>query len=342
MVNKSPFMERFTEFAPQKEEIRAWVTKSREQWTEMFSMDFSDYEWDLNLVEEQQKKTFAEGYEKTKKSELINNFIIVCDRLARYKKHINDAKNLSPTFITTMAGAEFNPFPFTSLNLKYIFSLPAVQENTKHFFLIVLNKAFELTYNLWNEITSPDINVDEFVDIIMANIKEIQKRPELSRCAKAFKKIEESVHLLKGRFNNYYRDFVQTKNSTIMMEHFIIDVSKNTKADAQTTAQFRKIISFYQKIAKDQITNPKIKAMFDKVNDSFRELERNTEISVNIRENESDEETVESDDDVESEEEEDEEEIQRRENEMKARVAAQDKSVNELAAEIESVRVKKK
>lgn len=285
MFNKSPFMEKYEEFAAEHAELAEFVHKGRESWAEIFKLNFAEYEWDLNLVEEEQKKAFTEVYEQMKKSSIVNTFIIMCDRLIRYKRYITDKDNLNPIFITSMAGVEFCPFPFTKLNIKYIFSLQ-VQENIKQFFLVVLSKALELSYKLWVEITSPDINVDEFVEVIMANIEEIQKRPELNRCKKAFKKIKESVHLLKGRFNNYYRDFIQTKNSTIMMEHFILDVSKATKADADTTRQFRQIITFYRKIAQDQIQNPKIKMLFDKVNESFKELERNTSNLVSVKDDE--------------------------------------------------------
>lgn len=343
MFNGSPFMDKYKEFQAQRDEIAGFLSQSREQFKEMFSMDFSDYEWDLNLVEEEQKKLFSEAYEKIKKSDLINSFVIMCDRLVVYKRYIADAQNLNPIFITSMAGVEFCPFPFTHLNLKYIFSLGTVQENTKRFFMIVMNKAFELSYKLWGEITSPDINVDDFVEVIMSNIKEIQKRPELNRCGKAFKKIEESVHLLKGRFNNYYRDFIQTKNSTIMMEHFILDVSNSTKADVETTRQFRQIIGFYKKIAQDQITNPKVKMLFDKVNESFKELERNTGNLVNIQNDGEEQEDSDDDSDDSSD---DEDNIAAKEAERvaveeesrlrQAQEALKDKSIDELVDFINS------
>ena len=64
----------------------------------------------------------------------------------------------------------------------------------------------------------------------MRNIDEIQKQPELHRCKDAFKKIKESVMMLKTNFNEYYRDFVDTSDNTIIMQHFIVDVSKSTEA----------------------------------------------------------------------------------------------------------------
>ncbi|QYB17669.1 H339R-like protein [Pacmanvirus S19] len=295
MLSNSPFMRAYSEFGPQKAEIDTFCQQSREQIAELFTIDFSEYEWNLTLVEDELKKAFTEAYEKMKKSNFINVLIQISNNLIMYKKNFTDLTKLNHKFITTMPGTEWAPFPFTHLNVKYIFSLIGIGENTIRFFMTVLNKAFELSYKLYEEISSPDIDVDQFVKVIMTNIGEIQKRPELSRCRKAFQKIKESVELLKGRFNNYYRDFIATKDSTIMMQHFIIDVSKSTEADPQVTVEFRRIIAYYRKIAQEQITNPKIKMLFEKVNDSFKELERGAENLVNIREETVQEEPEDSD-----------------------------------------------
>ena len=98
----------------------------------------------------------------------------------------------------------------------------------------------------------------------MNNIGEVKKR--IPRCEKAFKKIEESVDLLKENFNGYYKDYVQTQNQMIIMESFVTDVAKNTKADPETTREFRQIISYYRKMAGQQIKNPPMKQLFDKIN----------------------------------------------------------------------------
>jgi hypothetical protein len=55
------------------------------------------------------------------------------------------------------------------------------------------------------------------------------------------------------------------------------------------TAQFRKIISYYRNMAQSQIKNPKAKALFDKVNESIKSWERDTENLVNISKTESEE-----------------------------------------------------
>jgi hypothetical protein len=137
--------------------------------------------------------------------------------------------------------------------------------------------------------TSPDIDVDEFVNVIVSSIDQIKNQPSLSRCTRAFDKIKESVHMLKDNFSEYYKDFLETKNSTIIMENFVIDVSKNTKKDPQLMQQFRKIISHYRSLAKSNIQNPQLRALFERVNDQFNQGDESHPNIVNIEKGKQDE-----------------------------------------------------
>ena len=280
----SPYLKTNPEFAPQRAELHEFCKSSTETIDQLFSMDLTEYEWNLETVDEEIKKRFAGVYEAAKKSKLVNTFIITCDRLVPYKQNFNDLEKLNPKFITCMAGTEWCPFSFSGLNYKMLFSQTNIKDNNIRFFMTILFKVFDFSYKLWQETVSPDCDVDQFVDVIMTNIDEIKKRaPELSRCGKAFKKITESVQLLKSNFSTYYRDFVETKDSTTMMQSFIMDVSKQTNSDPEVMREFREIIKYYKKLAKQQPNNPKMKALFDKVSDSFKQLEKGATNLVNIK-----------------------------------------------------------
>lgn len=278
---ESPIMKPGSAFEAEKQELLAWCAEASADIARIFSMDFSDYEWNLNTLDDELRKNFSSIYMEMKRSALVSTFIVMCDRLVTYKRHF-DMNKLNHRFITSMSGVEWRPFPFSQLNLKYAMSLP-IGTNAITFFMTILSKAYELSHALYMEIQSPDIDVDQFVEFIMGSIDKIQKRPELSRCRDAFQKIKESVHLLKARFNGYYRDFISTNDSTIMMQHFIIDVSKSTDASPKVTAQFRTIIGYYRKITQDQISDPKVRMLFDRMNASFKDLDRDTENIVKIR-----------------------------------------------------------
>lgn len=283
LLATSPFMERNKQFNHQREQILKFCEDAEKKCEGLFYLDFADYEWNLTLVDDELRKKFTEAYDKMKKDELVKTFIIMYDRLIPYRKNFEDSQKFNPKFINNMAGAEWCPFPFTNLNIKHIFSLTSAGSNTITFFMCVLNKAYEFSGKVYNEVQSPDVDVEQFVDIIMKSIDNIQKQPELHRCHEAFQKIKDSVKMLKNNFNGYYRDFIGTNDSTIMMQHFILDVSKSTDASPVVTAQFRKIITYYRKVAQQQTMNPKVKMLFDKVNESFSALERGTENLVNIK-----------------------------------------------------------
>lgn len=337
----APCFKKYGEFEGDIAKIREYIEAARKKTTEIFSMDFSDYEWNLELLEPEQKKQFSEMYEKAKSCEIVNTFIIVCDNLINYRSYIADIDKLDHKFILNMPGVEFAPFPFTNMNLKRLFTLMSADAqndpgessatNAKnaetygrlmHYMMLLLNKIFTLSHGLYKVISKPDIDVDEFVEVIMNNLSEVKKH--IPRCEKAFKKIEESVHLLRDNFSTYYKDFVSTKNQTIIMENFILDVSKNTKADPTTTRQFREIINYYRKLAKNNIKNPQLKMLFDKVDENVAKLEKYN--NINRAEREDAESSDESDYDEEIEIERDEYKEEREKN--------MEKSVDELAEEI--------
>lgn len=284
LLKDSPFMVACTEFSVQAEQLNTFCTWAKGKIIEIFNVDLSDFEWDFSRLTEAHKKLFSEAYEAMKRSDLVKTFVLLCDKLVPYKKYFIDLDNLNHKFITTMAGTDWSPFPFTTLNIKHIFTLPGVGENTITFFMTILNKAYVLSRQLYDELQSPDIDIDKLADLIMSNINEIQRRPELSRCGEAIRKIKESIGLLKNRLPSYYRDFLATNDNTIIMQHFIIDVSSETKASPTVIRQFGIIADYYRNIAEQQITNPKVKMLLSKINESFKELERGTTNLVNIRE----------------------------------------------------------
>jgi hypothetical protein len=123
----------------------------------------------------------------------------------------------------------------------------------------------------------------------MGSIEEVKKA--IPRCDQAFQKIIDSISLLKGNFSNYYKDFTISGNPTIIMENFVLDVSKNTKSSPTVMAQFRKIISHYRKLASQHASNPKLQSLFSQVDANFKELEK-CESSDSSSDNESDEENL--------------------------------------------------
>jgi len=275
MFVKIKFLESYDDVKNNKVEIEDFIKKARKEVDTIFDINLKDYEWNLNLVDEKVKDEFAEKYEKMKTSEVLKIYITMCNKLVMHKKYLKDFEKINYKFILNMPGIEFCPLPFTKLNFKYMVDNMHTIGNKDQeikFILMWLHKLMELSYRLYQNYSKPDVDVNEFVEVIMSNIDMVKKH--IPRCEKAFKEIQNSVKLLQNNFSNYYKDFIQTKNQMIIMENFVSDVASNVSADAETTRQFKQIIKFYRKHAGDKINNPKIRELFDKVNDHFSELDK--------------------------------------------------------------------
>ena len=247
--------------------------------------------------------SFNEIYTEMKKCSLINTIIVTCKNLIPHKKSIEDVNELKDKFLLK-GGLNFAPLPFLIFNFKQIYIDDRLSEENKDFILVILHKLYTISHEIYDTISSPDIDVNEFVTIIMNSIDDVKKH--IPRCDQAFNKIAESVDLLRGNFNSYYKDYISSNNPTIIMENFVLDVSKNTRASPTLTAQFRKIISHYRKIASQQANNPKLQTLFQQVDKNFQELE-NQRKKADSGENDGDEdadEDADADEDVEMTEEE--------------------------------------
>ena len=222
---------------------------------------------------------FSEIYTEIKKCNIVNTIIITCKNLIPYKKSLEDIKELKDKFLTKSGGINFAALNGVVFNFKHIYIDDRLTAENREFLLTILHKLYIIGYDTYNILSSPDIDVGEFVTVIMSSIQDVKKH--IPRCDQAFNKIAESVDLLKGNFGGYYKDYVSSNNPTIIMENFVLDVSKNTKASPTLTSQFRKIISHYRKMASQQANNPKLKTLFQQVDKNFQELEEQSKRAEN-------------------------------------------------------------
>ncbi len=219
------------------------------------------------------EKQFSSVFQECKKCNLVNLIIVTCKNLIAHKHQLKNVEQLNDKFLVQSGGISFAPLPeLPALNFKQIYIDDRLTAQNKKYVLVALHKLYEISHDLYTAVSSPDINVDEFSEIIMSSLGEVKK--QIPRCDAAFDKIADSVGLLKGNFDGYYRDFVASNNPTVIMENFVMDVSKNTKSNPKVTVQFRKIITHYRKIASQKSTNPKLQTLFQQVDKNFTELER--------------------------------------------------------------------
>jgi len=206
-----------------------------------------------------------------KKCALVNNILAICKNMIPYKKFLSDIKALKDKFLTKASAASVDPLPELALNFRQIYIDDRLGPMDKEFILLVLHKLQAISHDMYDALSAPDIDVNEFVQVIMGSIGDVKKH--IPRCDAAFAKIIESVSLLKNNFGDYYKDFTASGNPTIIMENFVLDVAKGSSTSPTVTAQFRKIISHYRKLASQQASNPKLQSLFAQVDKNFEELD---------------------------------------------------------------------
>ena len=220
-------------------------------------------------------------YKFLKEHKIIKDCIHICKNLIIYKKYIDDNDNLSDSFIKSSKTHDLIIFPFCNFDIKMVYKHSKIDESVSKYILIFLNMLYKTTYEIYEIITSPDIDISKFADIIVQSIQHAKKM--IPRANRAFKKIEQSVDLLKNNFQNYYKDFVSTKNPTIILENFILDCSKENSEDVDLdlARQFKRIVMFYQKKSQGKIKDPRINQLFEMLNKNFEMLNvKDTDINI--------------------------------------------------------------
>lgn len=213
---------------------------------------------------EKEELDICDDYKRLKEHNAIKNIILLYKSLIPYS---NSLTITDETYISRIPGLSYEPFPFSNLNLKIMWIHNNITTHVKKGVLTVMKIILETVKCIYDTIISPDVDVKDFSSVIISSIAQVKKL--IPRCEKAFAKIEESVGILEGNFNSYYKDFIQSKNPSTMIESFVIDVAKDSNSDTQTTMQFRTIINHYRKSTQGKIKDPKVKKIFDMLNANF-------------------------------------------------------------------------
>lgn len=217
-------------------------------------------------------KEISNNYSALKNNNDVKIIIMTCKNLIGYSNNLSIGESFDDSFIARIPGFDFSPFPFSRLNIKRIWASPQITDKIKKYIFTVMKIVLDISKEVYKTLTSPDVDVKEFSKAIINSIAQVKK--QIPRCEKAFARIEESVGLLEGNFDGYYKDFIQSQNPSTIIESFVIDVSQAGGADPQTTRQFRKIIEYYRKATQGKITDPKVKQLFDMLGDNFNAMEK--------------------------------------------------------------------
>ena len=236
-----------------------------------FDYDFSRH-MSYTEAPKDTQRAFLQFYTALKSSDVCKFCITSCGELLMYQQQI-EAENVN--FLNGIADVSWRPLTFTGFDFRQLVILDISPRITAIVLSVIRGILIQLLA-LHEQLTSPDIDINKFAELMIKALDSVQSRPELNRCKKAFAKLRESVSLLKSEFKTYYNDFLETKDATVIMQNFVADVSKRMDGDAELTREFRIIMQYYAKFAQSSETssNPKIKMLFDRVNESLDILDR--------------------------------------------------------------------
>lgn len=211
-------------------------------------------------------------YKEIKEHNQTKLLILVCSELVIYAHFLQPA-TLSDKWVLSHPGLVYEPFAFSSLDIKHIWNNASSTSNVKRYCLQTFSLLFNKCHEIYKITTAPDVDVKKFSQVIVDSIDKVKGQPELSRCKDAFEKIKESVTLLETNFGDYYKDMVQSENPNTIIENFIIDVSQGQNMNLSLMRQFRTIINFYKKQSSGKIKDPKVKKLFESLNSRMDILE---------------------------------------------------------------------
>ncbi len=211
-------------------------------------MYIGDYEYNLDLTTPEIREEFAIKYNALKTADCITKLIASLDRIDSHTLHIECPGNPSVLFALKLPGFEWFPFTFLDFNVVTILNeLTDTQQITVSQILAkIISVIYRKTIAINNHFANPDIDINEFTDVIMSAIKEIKNVPELNRCSHAFAKIERSLDLLKDQFGTYYGAYAESGDFTIILQSFIGDVStREGNMTPVLSREFAAIIKYY-------------------------------------------------------------------------------------------------
>ncbi len=242
------------------------IYKQSAEWLELLSNFLNTYKDSMAIecINENEDK-INKLFNEIKDNKIIHEIIKTTSNLISNKHYL---QLLDVKYITRQTGSSFFPLTFLpDLELKYLKTVET--DKAVNVILSILNKWLSFGEEIYDLITSPNIDIKQFSGLVVHSITKLRK--QIPRCDKAFNIIEKSMELLENNFKGYYRNSIQADNPSIIIESFIIDVSNSQKADLTVTLQFKKIINHVRKQA-NNITDPKMKKIFGMLDDQFNKL----------------------------------------------------------------------
>jgi hypothetical protein len=223
-----------------------------------------------------------EFYKKLKENTYVKKMVITGSNLALYKKSLHDLETISDSFIYREPGITLQPLSFSTLDLKLIWNTEGFNDKAKKFVLSIMRHTYLIGIDMYDIITSPDVDIKKFSKILIDAISNMKK--QIPRCDRAFAIIEKSVNMLEDNFKTYFRGSVEAQNPNVIIESFILDISTSQKGGASVAGEFRKIVQYLREKGSSN-QDPKVQKLFGMLNSQFSSLDSDLGSNVKVTPN---------------------------------------------------------
>lgn len=211
-------------------------------------------------------------YRGIKNSNTIQQITIMTSVLKKFKDPLENFNKTKENFINTEPGSSLFIFRFSDLDFKVLWADNNMDSYLKLYTATVFKLLLHDGEDIYNIITSADIDPEEFAKNMTNALCQMENQREISNCRDAFKAMRQGSSLLKNKMNDYYRESVIAENPSLMFTSFLTDVINaqaqgEEKASKKLRAQFMRICGFIQKQSQKRgVNDPTMKKMLSNVN----------------------------------------------------------------------------
>lgn len=240
-------------------------------------------EYMMRIQHPYEQEEFNEVYQSLKECKAIEVITLFTSGLKKYIRqhsksdtitHENFCEELED-IISNSKEVSLELIPdITCLDFKIFYEDPNIGRDYVSLVIKMVSILYKHSLVILDTVIQPDIDLDEFIQVFDENIDKLKSHPKLTGCQKAFKNIRASVSMLKDNFSTYYKNFIYSKNPTIILESFVMDIAEK-ETDLRVIPQYRKIVDVYWSMSKS-INDPKLDSIFKEIEKKFDILSSNT------------------------------------------------------------------
>ena len=222
-----------------------------------------DHIRDIEKVKEQ-----FESYNACITGPIVKEVVSIYDSLIPYNVHLDDPVKDYSFILRLPTGKLILPKEITGWDIKKMFKTVHKGEKFKIFTFSFLQDVYTHCKAVHDLATSPNVDPDKLSNVLMSALMAYEGK--FPRHKLAFAEIKRHIGLLKKNMNLYYKEFLSSKDSSVFMHNFILDIAESGTTNPKARIQLRDLLlQIKKKIAATPINDPEIKKTLDGLSKSI-------------------------------------------------------------------------